>query len=144
MTENDETAKPDNVETARAEDAAANECKPAADATEVPVEVKPEPEPEPEPEPLTPEQIEELKKRAAQSDEYLDLLKRARADFANFQKRTAEDRKRWAEQAKREILTGLLQTVDQCRVAAEKSGEDESIESLRGALGMVWSEMTRS
>lgn len=101
-------------------------------------------EPEaPAAEELTPAHIDDLKKRAREGDEYLDLLKRAKADFANFQKRVSEDRKQWAVQAKRELLAGILSAADQSRVAAERSGRDDSVESLRGALNMIWSELER-
>jgi len=93
--------------------------------------------------PLTPEQVEELKRKAEESDEYLDLLKRTKADFANYQKRVEEDRRRWSQNAQREVLANLLMTADQCRVAAEKSATDESVESLRGALSLLWSELEK-
>jgi molecular chaperone GrpE len=92
---------------------------------------------------LTPAEIDDLKKRAREGEEYLDLLKRTKADFANFQKRVSEDRKQWAVLAKRELLASILSAADQSRVAAERSGEDDSVESLRGALNMIWSELER-
>lgn len=92
---------------------------------------------------LTPEDLADLRSRAAKSNEYLELLKRSRADFANFQKRVDEDRKRWAAQAAREILAGLLAPAEQCRLAAEKSSASDSAESLKGAIDLVWSEMAK-
>lgn len=95
------------------------------------------------PAPPTPEELEDLRKRAAERDEYLDLLKRARADFANFQKRVAEDRKKWGAVAQRDLLARLLSAADQCRLSAEKSKGDDSAESLRGCIGLVWAELEK-
>ena len=44
------------------------------------------------PEPPTPEQIEDLKNRAAKADENWDRLLRAMADLDNFKKRAARER----------------------------------------------------
>ena len=41
---------------------------------------------------LTPEQIEDLKSRAARADENWDRLLRTTADFENFKKRAARER----------------------------------------------------
>ena len=41
---------------------------------------------------VTPEQIEELKERAAKADEHWDRLLRTTADFENFKKRAARER----------------------------------------------------
>ncbi len=95
------------------------------------------------PPPPTPEELEDLRLRAAERDEYLDLLKRARADFANYQKRVAEDRKRWGAAAQRDLLARLMSAADHCRISAEKSKEDDSAESLRGCIGLIWAELEK-
>ena len=123
MSENDETMESKVVGAIDADQGACSDPEPVVEAADESAETKTDIEPVP----LTPDQIEDLKKRAAQSDEYLDLLKRARADFANFQKRVGEDRRRWAAQAQREVLSGLLSAADQCRVAAEKSAKSKRL-----------------
>ena len=45
-----------------------------------------------EPSPLTPEQIEDLKSRAAKADENWERLLRTTADFENFKKRAAREK----------------------------------------------------
>lgn len=88
-------------------------------------------------------ELEELRSRASERDEFLDKLKWVQAELANYRKRVEQDRGRWAEAGKRELLCRLLLTADQCRLAAAASGEDQSPESLRQALCMVWSEVER-
>jgi len=93
--------------------------------------------------PPTPEELADLRARAAERDEYLGLLKRARADFANYQKRIAEDRKKWGAAAQRDLLARLMGAADHCRLSAEKSKEDNSAESLRDCIGLIWAELEK-
>jgi molecular chaperone GrpE len=93
--------------------------------------------------PPTPEELAELRRKAAERDEYVDLLKRTKADFANYQKRIEEDRKRWGAFAQRDLLARLMVAADQCRLAARKAETDTSAESLRDAICLVWSEVER-
>jgi len=93
--------------------------------------------------PPSPEELADLRKRAAERDEYLELLKRARADFANYQKRVAEDRKRWGAAAQRDLLARLMGATDHCRLSAEKSKSDDSAESLRDCIGLIWAEIQK-
>jgi molecular chaperone GrpE len=89
------------------------------------------------------EWLAELREKAAERDEYLDLLKRARADFANYQKRMGEERRRWGLMAQRDLLARLLVASDQCRLAADSAREDSSADSLRDAICLVWAEVER-
>jgi molecular chaperone GrpE len=95
------------------------------------------------PAPARAEDVEELRKRAGERDTYLDMLQRCRADFANYQKRVEADRQRWTVSAQRDLIAQLLSASDQCRLAAEKSSEDDSPQSLRNALCLVWSEVEK-
>lgn len=108
--------------------------------TESPAEPRAAPEPVAPP---TPEELADLRARAAERDEYLDLLKRARADFANYQKRIAEDRKKWSAAAQRDLLARLMGAADHCRLSAEKSKDDNSAESLRDCIGLIWAELEK-
>ncbi|MHC4201328.1 MAG: nucleotide exchange factor GrpE [Planctomycetota bacterium] len=93
--------------------------------------------------PPTPEELADLRVKAAERDEYVDLLKRTKADFANYQKRIEEDRKRWGAIAQRDLLARLMVAADQCRLAARKAETDTSAESLRDAICLVWSEVEK-
>jgi len=91
--------------------------------------------------PPSPEEIAALCKLAAERDEYLDLLKRARADFANYRKRVDEERERWGLIGQVDLLSRFLTAADQCRLAADNACEDTSADSLRDAVRLVWSEV---
>ncbi len=93
--------------------------------------------------PPTPDELADLRKRAAERDEYLELAKRAKADFVNYRRRTEEERRKWAALAQRDLLARLLTACDQCGLAAKSAGEDSSVESLRNAIALVWSELER-
>jgi molecular chaperone GrpE len=111
--------------------------EPASDAAS---ELQTPPEPEAPP---SPEELADLRAKATERDEYLDLLKRTRADFANYQKRVAEDRKKWGAVAQRELLARLMGATDHCRLSAEKSKADDSAESLRDCIGLIWAELEK-
>ena len=61
----------------------------------------------------------------------------------NYRKRTEEERRKWAALAQRDLLARLLTACDQCGLAAKSAGEDSSVESLRNAIALVWSELER-
>ena len=66
---------------------------------------------------LTPEQIEELKTRAAKADEYWDRLLRTAADLENFKKRAARERTEAAQYANVALLLKLLPVLDHFEMA---------------------------
>jgi molecular chaperone GrpE len=59
-----------------------------------------------------------------QSEEYLDLLRRARADFSNFKRRTDEQRAEQTMQARAETLIKILPIVDDFRRAISNPPTD--------------------
>ena len=67
--------------------------------------------------PLTPEQIEELKTRAAKADENWDRLLRTTADFENFKKRAARERIETAQSAAAVLIEKLLPVLDHFEMA---------------------------
>ena len=99
--------------------------------------------PSPPSAPPSAEELKELREKAAERDEYLELAKRAKADFVNYQKRMEGERKRWAAFAQRDLLARLLTACDHCSVAAKSAADDCSVESLRDAITLVWSELER-
>ncbi|MBI2756352.1 MAG: nucleotide exchange factor GrpE [Chloroflexi bacterium] len=78
----------------------------------------------------TPEPAEaSLESRLAEAeskrDEYLDLLKRARADFTNFRRRMDEERSQRALDANRDLVLRLLPIVDDLARALSQAQPDE-------------------
>lgn len=55
---------------------------------------------------------DELGAARAQADEYLDLLRRTRADFTNFKRRVDEERTQIAQDARVDLILKLLPIVD--------------------------------
>jgi molecular chaperone GrpE len=103
-----------------------------------------EPENEPVvPAPLTPEQIEDLKNRAAKADENWDRLVRTTADFDNFKKRAARERIEAIQYAGVSLIQKLLPVLDNfemAQAAAQNSKEakaDEKISSLQSGVAMI-------
>ncbi len=66
---------------------------------------------------LSPEQIEDLKTRAAKADENWDRLLRTTADFENFKKRAAREKIDSAQYASASLLQKLLPVLDNFEMA---------------------------
>ena len=65
----------------------------------------------------TPEQLTELKARAARADEHWDRLLRTAADFENFKKRAARERHEAAQSATAALVHKLLPVLDHFEMA---------------------------
>jgi molecular chaperone GrpE len=91
--------------------------------------------------PLLPEQIEELKRRAAKADENWERLLRTTADFDNFKKRAARERTEAAQYASVALLQKLLPVLDnfEMALAATKNAEAPAggIASLQSGVLMI-------
>ncbi len=82
----------DNSEEIKAK--GATEAASAAQVEELPAQVS-----------LTPEQIEDIKARAAKADENWDRLLRQTADFENYKKRAARERQESVKYANESLLS---------------------------------------
>jgi molecular chaperone GrpE len=89
--------------------------------------------------PLTPEQIEELKSRAAKADENWDRLLRTTADFENFKKRAARERIEAAQYASFSLLQKLLPVLDNFEMAltAAQSAQGDKLASFQSGVVMI-------
>src|SRR5436190_74616 len=88
---------------------------------------------------LTPEQIEELKTKAAKAEEHWDRLLRATADFENFKKRSARERQEAIKFANESLLRKLITVLDNfdMALAAANESQNNPVESLRTGINMV-------
>jgi len=88
---------------------------------------------------LTPEQIEELKTRAAKADENWDRLLRTTADFDNFKKRAAREKIESAQYACFSLMQKLLPVLDNFEMAqsAAATAEGAKLASLLSGVQMV-------
>lgn len=99
--------------------------------------------------PLSPEQIEDLKSRAAKADENWDRLLRTAAEFENFKKRAAREKTESAQYASYTLLQKLLPVLDnfemalaaaQTASAARQNGvnvEGDKLASLQSGVLMI-------
>ncbi len=71
--------------------------------------------------PPTPEEL--LAEAEAKASEYLDGWQRARAELANYKKRTEREREQWKQTLQSDILIGLLPVVDDFDRALENKPE---------------------
>ena len=87
----------------------------------------------------TPEQIEELKSRAAKADENWDRLLRTTADFDNFKKRAARERSETAQYASFSLLQKLVPILDnfEMALAAAQPPEGDQPASFLSGVQMI-------
>jgi len=97
---------------------------------------------------LSPEQIEDLKTRAAKADENWDRLLRTTADFENFKKRAAREKIDSANYASASLIQKLLPVLDnfemalaaaQTATSARQTGAaaDGKMTSLQSGVQMI-------
>jgi molecular chaperone GrpE len=86
-----------------------------------------------------PEQIEELKKRAAKADENWERLLRTTADFDNFKKRAARERSEAAQFANASLLQKLLPVLDNFEMAhvAAQTAQGDKLAALQSGIAMI-------
>ena len=90
---------------------------------------------------LTPEQLEELKTRAARADEHWDRLLRTAADLENFKKRAARERIEAAQAAAAALIQKILPVLDHFEMAQTAAQTAEvppgGIASLQAGVAMI-------
>ena len=93
--------------------------------------------------PLTPQQIEELKQKAAKADEHWDRLLRTTADLDNFKKRAARERQEAIKFANASLLEKLIPALDNfdMALAAANNAESDSMESLKTGIAMIYNQL---
>ena len=92
-----------------------------------------------EPSTVTPEQLAELKERAAKADEHWDRLLRTTADFDNFKKRAAREKQdaiKFANESLLQKLVPVLDSLDMALTAAQATPA-EAGQSLQAGVSMI-------
>lgn len=87
----------------------------------------------------SPDDVEALRARAAERDEYLALAQRAQADFENYRRRMARETAQAMDRGAGKLAKELLPALDHLELAL-KAGEAEGGELLKG-VRMVQEEM---
>src|SRR6185503_13404138 len=62
--------------------------------------------------PRPPEDLQELRERAAKAEEYLDLARRTKADFINYQDRVRRERTEWGRDVLMDFVRDFLPALD--------------------------------
>jgi molecular chaperone GrpE len=89
--------------------------------------------------PPTPEEIEDLRARAAKADESWDRLLRTTADFENFKKRAAREKIEAANHASAALLQKLLPVLDnfEMALAAAQTAQGDKLASFQSGVVMI-------
>ncbi len=111
---------------------AAAEAPPAAEPL-VPVE----------PATIAPEQLEELKERAAKADEHWERLLRTSADFDNYKKRAAREKQEAIKYANESLVQKLIPVLDNfdSALAATQNTQTEAAQSLQTGINMIYQQL---
>ena len=92
---------------------------------------------------ITPEQLEELKQRAAKADENWDRLLRTTADFDNYKKRAAREKQEAIKFANENLVSKLITVLDalDMALAATQNAHTDSQQSLLAGINMVYQQL---
>ena len=92
---------------------------------------------------ITPEQLEELKARAAKADENWERLLRTTADFDNFKKRVTREKQEAIRYANEGLLQKLVPVLDNFDMAlsAAQTGQTEAAQSLQAGINMIYQQL---
>ncbi len=89
---------------------------------------------------IAPEQLTELKERAAKADEHWDRLLRTTADFDNFKKRAAREKQdaiKFANESLLQKLIPVLDNFDMALAATQTSAKADAVQSLQTGVSMI-------
>src|SRR5882757_5111067 len=89
---------------------------------------------------LSPEQLEDLKTRAAKADENWERLLRTTADMDNFKKRAAREREEAVKFANESLFKKLIPVVDNfdmALAATSQAGDANAAQSLQTGVAMI-------
>jgi molecular chaperone GrpE len=88
--------------------------------------------------PLSPEQMAELREKAAKADQLHEQLLRTAADLDNFKKRAARERQDAIKFANESLLEKLLPIIDNFEMALTAAGaQNTSIDALKSGVQMI-------
>ncbi len=88
-------------------------------------------------------EVEELRKKAQERDEYLNDLKRVQAEFANFQRRNRQEREGWTQVAIGSVVRDLLPALDSFDLAVQACAGVAGVEKFLEGLKIAEREVFR-
>ncbi|MBM3834324.1 MAG: nucleotide exchange factor GrpE [Verrucomicrobia bacterium] len=92
---------------------------------------------------LTPEQIDDLKEKAAKADEHWDRVLRVTADFDNYKKRAARERQEAIRFANESLLEKVVPVLDNFDMALQATAQPQAstVESLKTGVEMIYNQL---
>jgi molecular chaperone GrpE len=102
------------------------------------------PEPEPEAAEAVEEDLDALRARAGERDEYLALAQRTQADFENYRKRVARDAAAALDRGVRKLAQELLPALDHLDAALQAIDDPEVTEGMRLVQGEFVAALNRA
>ncbi len=100
-------------------------------------------EPQPAGDALTAAEVDELRKKARERDEYLNDLKRVQAEFSNFQKRNKQEREGWTQLAISSLVRDLLPALDSFDLAVQACAGVAGVEKFLEGIKIAEREVFR-
>lgn len=96
-----------------------------------------------EPDPLTPQQLDDLKARAARADENWERLLRTTADLDNYKKRAQREREDAVKYANESLMKKLIPTLDnfEMALAAANQSQGANTQSLQTGVAMIMQQL---
>lgn len=94
---------------------------------------------------ITPEQLEELKTRAAKADDNWDRLLRTTADFDNFKKRAAREKQEAIRYANEDLLERLVPVLDnfEAALSAVQTRSTGTGQSVQTGVAMIFQQLKK-
>lgn len=94
---------------------------------------------------VTPEQLEELKARAAKADDNWDRLLRTTADFDNFKKRAAREKQEAIRYANEDLLEKLVPVLDnfEAALSAVQTSSTGAGQSVQAGVAMIFQQLKK-
>lgn len=92
---------------------------------------------------ITPEQVEELKQKAAKAEEHWDRLLRVTADLDNYRKRAVREKQEAIRYANESLLEKLIPVLDNfdMALAATQKVENDAAQSVQTGVGMIYQQL---
>lgn len=89
------------------------------------------------------EEFERLEAQAQKTEEYLDHLKRARADLENFKKRIQKERQHLRSSIVRDLIQSFFPIIDNLELALQAADQTGKIEDLVSGLKMIQTQIVQ-
>jgi molecular chaperone GrpE len=93
---------------------------------------------------LLADELQQLRARAAERDDFYERLQRTKADFINYQKRIQRERERWSKTAVEELCLRILPALDDLERATSAAREDHDVNALLQGIEMIQAKLLKA